>query len=165
MQKRLLFTGLIILFMIMPVWCQNQAKGIEGEKLAGISIDDTQSAVLKLLGEPEVKSQPEIYGFDGLSHQSFFYKKKGIEIEFAGKKAWVISITSPNLKGTVRGVKIGDPESKVRKCYLITDSLGRAVKKIRENDPVYCGSVYNGLQFVFDRKGNLKRISLGAFSE
>ena len=63
-------------------------------------------------------------------------------------------------------VKIGDPESKVRKNYLLSDSQGHALDKSSlANKSAFCGDVYWAIMFVFDKAGKVKTISIGAFAE
>ncbi|MEQ8190569.1 MAG: hypothetical protein ABRQ39_21565 [Candidatus Eremiobacterota bacterium] len=144
------------------------AQGPDGEKLAGIAPGDRVSDVIKLLGEPEKKTEAVEEPATGYKVQQYIYKTKGIKVsvDLNGKKVIFVTIESPCVKGTLRDVKIGDPESKVRKNYLLSDSQGHAVDKSSlANKSAFCGDVYWGIMFVFDKSGRVKSISMGAFAE
>ncbi len=145
-----------------------QAKGPDGEKLAGIALGDSLADVIKLLGEPEKKTEPVEEPATGYKVQQYIYKTKGIKVslDLNDKKVIFVSIESPCVKGTLRDVKIGDPESKVRKNYLLSDSQGHALDKSSlANKSAFCGDVYWAIMFVFDKAGKVKSISMGAFAE
>jgi hypothetical protein len=168
---------IIMLFtLILFLFCLNcgsasdlpQAKGPNDEKIAGIALGDEISKVIELLGEPEKKTEPVEEPATGYKVQHYIYKTKGIEIflDLNEKKVVFITIESPCEEGTLRGVKIGDTESKVRKNYILSDPQGNVLDKSSlANKSAFCGDVYWGIRFVFDKAGKVKTISMGAFAE
>ncbi|MEQ8169717.1 MAG: hypothetical protein ABRQ38_12570 [Candidatus Eremiobacterota bacterium] len=168
---KIVFCNLLILLLCLSYGYADtlpQARGPEGEKLAGIALGDNVSDVIKLLGEPEKKTEPVDEPATGYKVQQYIYKTKGIKVSFDlnEKKVIFITIESPCIKGTLRDVKIGDSESKVRKNYLLSDSQGHGVDKSSlANKSAFCGDVYWGIMFVFDKSGKVKSISMGAFAE
>jgi hypothetical protein len=162
----LILLVLYVIFSAAPGYCQAPAKDAKGEKLAGVAYGDSISKVMEALGKPDKKSRTsKPFDSDGLYHEYYSYPSKGIAVELAGDKVKKVEIQSPCRGTTARGIRIGDPESLVRKSYVLTDSLGREVKKIRADEGVYCGIPENGLYFVFSRDGKLKKIGLGNFWE
>ncbi|GEM_PF-2090360 len=157
---------LSVLFPAAPGYCQAPAKDARGEKLAGVSYGDSISMVTAVLGKPEKKNRTsKPVESDGFYHEYYSYPSKGISVEFVNDKVYKIELVSPGKGATARGIRLGDPESLVRKRYVITDYLGREIKKIRTDERVYCGIPENGLNFVFDRSGKLRKIGLGNFWE
>jgi len=169
MMNRGMFCLILILFLLFsaaPGYCQAPAKDSKGEKLAGVAYGDSISTVTTALGKPEKKNRTaKPVDSDGYYHEYYFYPSKGMTVEFADDKVKKIELTYPGRGATARGIKIGDPESLVRKSYVLTDSLGREVRKIKADEGVYCGIPENGLFFVFSRDGKLKKIGLGNFWE
>jgi hypothetical protein len=170
------FTKIIFCNLFILLFCLSygnsaalpQAKGPDDEKLAGIALGDNISKVIELLGEPEKKTVPAEEPATGYKVQHYIYKTKGIEIsvDLNEKKVIFIAIESPCKKGTLRDVKIGDQESKVRKNYILSDSLGHVLDKSSlANKSAFCGTIYWGIMFVFDKAGKVKSIYMGAFAE
>ena len=168
---KILFCNLFILLLCLNYGYSAtlpQAKGPGDEKLAGIAPGDKMSYVIELLGEPEKKTDPVEEPATGYKVQQYIYKTKGIKVyvDLNEKKVIFITIESPCKKGTLRDVKIGDPESKVRKNYILSDSSGHVLDKSSlANKSAFCGDVYWGIMFVFDKAGKVKSISMGAFAE
>ncbi|MGV8119453.1 MAG: hypothetical protein AB2L14_06775 [Candidatus Xenobiia bacterium LiM19] len=157
---------LIVLFTAVPVYCQSPAKDARGEKLAGVAYGDSISTVTSVLGRPDRKSRTsKPVESDSFYHEYYSYPSKGITVEFADDKVYRMELTAPGRGATARGIRIGDPESLVTKSYVLADALGRETKKIRADERVYCGIPENGLLFIFDRAGKLKKIGLGNFWE
>ncbi len=168
MGTRRILCLLVLISILLPAapgYSQSPAQDAAGETLAGITYGDDMLKVVSVLGEPGKRSRSLRPMYDNLYHDYFSYPSKGIEVEFAEKKAIRIELTAPGMGTTARGVRIGDPESMVRKHYIIRDGLGREVRKLRAGELVFCGDPYRGLAFVFDGRGRLKKIGLGKFSE
>jgi hypothetical protein len=163
---------LVCLFLLC-LSCGNSAtlpqiQGPDDEKIAGIALGDSLSTVVELLGEPEKKTEPVEEPATGYKVQHYIYKTKGIKVsvDLHEKKVIFVTIESPCDKGTLRDVKIGDKESKVRENYILTDSFGKAIDKSSlANKNAFCGSIYWGIMFAFDKEGKVKGISMGAFAE
>lgn len=151
------------------------AKEPYGEKLASIAIGDSFYTVLDLLGEPDKKTEPIYYEFVHMTTQEYIYTSLGIKVSIlidSNGKTYntvnYISITSPCKKSTLRGVKIGDPESKVKANYIL--NYARKNSPIKNGDSlankdVYCGDIYFGIMFRFDENGKVKEIAIGSFAE
>jgi len=145
------------------------AKGTDGEKLAGIALGDSVYTVLDLLGEPDEKTDPRNCPATGEVLQHYIYTTKGIDISLdtarSSGRVSFITITSPCKEGTLRGIKIGDPESKVRANYIIQDWRdGHVINDDPSswaNSHKLCGSGYPGIDFFFDGNGRVKEIKMG----
>jgi hypothetical protein len=170
-MTKIVFCNILILLLCLNYGYSAalpQAKGPDGEKLAGIALGDKVADVIKLLGDPEKKTEPVDEPATGYRVQQYIYKTRGIKIsvDLNEKKVIFVTIESPCVKGTLRDVKIGDHESKVRKNYLLSDSQGHALDKSSlANKSAFCGDVYWAIMFVFDKAGKVKTISMGAFAE
>jgi len=127
----------------------------------GISADEAE----KIAGAADVKSKPEKWEADGMTHQNRTYKKKGIVLDFliVEKKASVSSIEinkSCELK-TSRNIGIGSERKEVEKAYAneIDPEASSA-----DDSRIVAGSVYGGIIFNFE-KGRVSSIFIGAAAE
>lgn len=118
--------------------------------------------VLKKLGEPEEKSEAIVWGADGLEHQTWFYKIKGIELDMVRDKdnqvINMITITYPCTYKTKRNIGIGSTKDEVISAYK------------NEIDPtnikgiIIAGTVYGGIIFHFV-DNHVSLIYIGASAE
>ncbi|OQB16018.1 MAG: hypothetical protein BWY15_00145 [Firmicutes bacterium ADurb.Bin193] len=138
---------------------------MNSESIGALKIGLSDNDVIKALGEPEEKSEMEIWGADGENHQTWNYKSKGIQLDMIGDlKNQVInsmSIKSPCDFKTKRGIGIGSSRTDVSAAYK---------NEINNDDPsvnqsvLIAGSVYGGIIFSFEN-GTLTTIFIGAAAE
>lgn len=136
------------------------------EKLFVLDDAETEKDVLKHLGKPEKKSKAELWGADGLIHQQWFYKKKGIAVDFVKEdksgpgEAYSVSISAPSAKKTSRGIGIGSAQQEVLKAYAA--EINREESDLPET--VVAGSIYGGVVFTM-KNGKVVSIFIGAAAE
>jgi len=131
-----------------------------------LSLDLNQAKVIELLGQPVSKSKAEEWGADGLIHQDWVYKDKGISLNMSNEKgqaAQVISsitINSPCTYKTKMNVGIGSTYEEVKAAYDKDID-----KENTDNKTITVGSVYGGIIFTFDKDGKAATIFVGASAE
>lgn len=140
---------------------------LENDGLGLIKNRMSESDLIYLLGEPETKSEPELWGADGLNHSSWSYPDKGLEIGMAqlpdDTEGHVFSITAtaPCTLATARGIAIGSAKDDVLSAYK------------NEIDPnanedtdswITVGSVYGGMGIGIEN-GAVTYIFIGASAE
>lgn len=124
------------------------------------------SEVVKFLGEPEKKSEPAVWGSDGLEHQTWYYSSKGIELglsknDESKQVIYSVKLEKPCILKTSRGIGIGSTKAEVLDAYK------------KEIDPVengggssaiVAGTVYGGLIFTLEND-IVASIFIGAAAE
>src|SRR5947199_10492523 len=97
---------------------------LRAESLGGLRLGLPEKGVLKVLGNPEKRSELTLQGADGTYVQTWRYPSRGIQLTMSagGKKTGARTIanftaTAPCDFATKQGVKIGSAESAVRKAY------------------------------------------------
>lgn len=120
--------------------------------------------MIDLLGQPEEKSEPELWGADGEYHQTYQYPEKGIELDLIGKKETdqkinMITVHAPCEYKTQKGIGIGSSIDEVTNAYK--DKID---PQASDNEMIVVGSVFGGL--LFDMENNkVESIFIGASSE
>ena len=136
------------------------------ETLGGLRINLPEKDVLKLLGQPAKRGELVFQEADGSYVQDWHYPDKGIDLAMGGKKktgpktiAGITAHASCTL-ATGKGIKIGSPETAVRKAYA------RFVDRDASAEPgtYVVGSIYGGIIFNFE-KGKVSQIFFGAGAE
>lgn len=130
------------------------------ESIGPLRIDDTDTTVLKVLGEPEEKSGPTVWAADGNEHQSWQYPQRGLKIGMVrknnGQVVDRIAVQSPCDWKTTRGIGIGSAEAEVRTTYR---------SEINPNSKdLVAGSVYGGIIFRLS-EGQVSYLFIGAAAE
>jgi len=126
----------------------------------GIRIVD----LINILGEPNEKSESEMWGADGEYHQTYKYANLGIEIDLIGendnsKKVNMITIMSPCEYKTSKDISIGSKYHEVEQSYI--DYIN---PNFTDSTTIVAGSIYGGVIFNFE-KGIVKSIFIGASVE
>jgi len=120
------------------------------ESIGGLSLGMEDSQVAALLGEPEEKTEPEVWGFDGLEHMTWNYGALGADIGFVkeGETFTVsgFSVYEPFAGQTARGVGVGSDASAVQEAYQDTIFLSEQ----HNQGMIVVGSVYGGLIFTLE---------------
>ncbi len=134
------------------------------ETLNDLKLGLTKIQVGKILGEPEEVSLNEVWEADGEYHQTYFYKKLGIELDMVGdndesKKVNMITINRPCDFKTSRKIRIGSKISELRNEY------GQYYNKdFSDKETFVAGSIYGGV--IFTLKNNIvESIFIGAGAE
>jgi hypothetical protein len=140
---------------------------LSAESLGELRLDLPEKRVLELLGKPGKQGKLILQGADGMHVQEWHYPKQGLHLVMsAGEKktgaktVFNFTASAPCSFATKQGLKIGSPESAVRKAYgpfLDRDSPA-------EPGSFVAGSIYGGIIFHF-AKGKVSRIFFGAAAE
>ncbi|MDF2803222.1 MAG: hypothetical protein K0S61_3125 [Anaerocolumna sp.] len=136
------------------------------EALFILNNSSTDIDVVNLLGAPENKTEPIVWGADGLEHQTWYYSLKGIELGFIkdeenNKVIFSINLQSPCTLKTSRGIGIGSRKDEVLKAYkneINPEENGT------DASVIVVGSIYGGLVFVLDND-LVASIFIGAAAE
>lgn len=136
-------------------------------------LNEVNKNVLKTLGKPEKKSKPQTWAADGLEHQTWDYKTKGISLDMVkeNNKQTVSSVKvySPAKFKTQNNIVIGSSKSEVLKAYKGKLNPEESdLKKINNNDPsefsVTAGTCYGGIILTF-KNNRVSKIFIGAAAE
>jgi hypothetical protein len=105
--------------------------------------------VIKKLGEPEEKSEALVWGADGLEHQTWYYKAKGIELDFIrdednNQTVKSIRISSPCSLKTSRNIGIDSTKKEVLDAYKNEINQEDSSKDLSS---IVAGTVYGGVIF------------------
>ena len=134
------------------------------ETLNDLKLGLTKIQVEKILGKPEEASLNEVWEADGEYHQTFFYKKLGIELDMIGdndesKKVNMITINKPCDFKTSKNIYIGSKISELRTAYAQYYN-----KDFSDKETFVAGSIYGGV--IFTLKNNIvESIFIGAGAE
>lgn len=140
---------------------------MESESLGSITLRMSESALITLMGEPDSKSETEVWGADGLEHSSWSYASKGLEIGMAKQpddtEAFIFSLTAmdPCDLATSRGIKLGDSKDAVLSAYK------NEIDPSANDDTdswIIVGSVYGGMGIGIEN-GAVTYIFIGAAAE
>lgn len=135
--------------------------GGAGDLLLGLS----QSKTIELLGQPESKSKAEQWDADGLIHQDWFYKSKGIELNMESEKLngeqkiFSVTITQPCTFKTKKNMGIGSTYNEVMAAYEKEIDKSASDKSV-----IVIGSVYGGIIINFENDKAVK-LFFGAAAE
>lgn len=131
-----------------------------------LSLDLSQAKVIELLGQPGSKSKAQEWGADGLIHQDWIYKGKGISLNMSNEKGQAtqvissITINSPCTYKTKMNVGIGSMYEEVKAAYNKDIDMENT-----DDKTITVGSVYGGIIFSFGNDGKAASIFVGAAAE
>jgi hypothetical protein len=131
-----------------------------------LSLGLAQSKVTALLGQPGSKGKSEEWGADGLVHQDWIYKAKGItlnmdqNINLDEQTIFSIRITTPCNFKTKRNIGIGSTYQEVMAAYE-----KEIDKTATDTSTITVGSVYGGIIFTFNKKDEVNTVFIGAAAE
>jgi len=136
---------------------------IEKEAIGFLRCGLDDSEVLRALGEAEEKSESVVWGADGLEHQTWCYKSKGIELDMVRDEDHQtvnqVKVSAPCKLKTARSIGIGSPRTDVLKAY------GNEINEEDSSpDALVAGSVYGGVIFGIE-DGRVSSIFIGAAAE
>ena len=136
-----------------------KTEGIGPLKL-GLSANET----VKFLGNPENKSKKIVWPSDGLEHQAWNYKQKGITLDMIteGGKQEIgrITASAPCEFKTKRGVGIGTSAQTVMDAYKAAIDPSESAS----SQSILIGSEYGGIVFSL-QGGRVSSIFFGASAE
>ncbi len=139
---------------------------MESEGFGELKLSLTAAQVLELLGSPETKGETRLWGADGLYHQDWYYPQQGITLNMASEilgerqTVFAITLTSPSILKTQRGIGIGDSYTEVMQAYKDEEDREMSIPY----ESFVAGSIYGGLIFSFEN-GSVNQIFLGAAAE
>ena len=140
---------------------------IDIESFGAIKIGQPHVKTIEALGEPDNKSAAVEWGADGLMHEDWTYKAKGLKLDMTSAKGssdgikYVSSITANakcNYK-TRAGMGIGNSYTEVQEAYK-RDIDATATDK----EQITVGSIYGGIIFTF-KNDKVVTVFLGAAAE
>ena len=130
-----------------------------------LSLGHSDTKAIELLGQPDSKSKAEEWGADGLMHQDWLYKFKGITLNMDNSKGndkqaiFSITITSPCTLKTKTNMGIGSTYNEVMAAYA-----NNIDKSFTDKATITVGSVYGGIIFSF-KNDKAEKIFIGAAAE
>ncbi len=140
---------------------------IDIESFGEIKLGLGYSDVLKALGEPDTKSKAQEWGADGLMHEDWNWKDKGLVLNLSSEKSSaeatraVFSITAnaPCTFKTRAGMGIGSTAAEVQEAYKRDINPEESSK-----EQITVGSIYGGIIFTI-KNDKVVSIFLGAAAE
>ena len=151
----------------VPAPSEAITRKIDIETFGDIKIGQPYSATVKALGEPGSKSKAEEWAADGLMHEYWKWKDKGLELNMSSEKNNVqgtlaifnINAEAPCTFKTRAGIGIGSTLDEIKAAYKKDISEADS-----NNEQVLVGSVYGGIIFTLTT-GKVSHIFLGAAAE
>lgn len=124
----------------------------------------TASEMVELFGEPEEKSEAEIWGADGMEHQTWTYPTQGLELDLVREEDNVqivdmITLFDPSTLKTSKGIGIGSSKEDVEALYK-----GEINPDAGDESTIVAGTVYGGVIFQLEN-GKVSSIFVGASAE
>jgi len=141
---------------------------IDIETFGDIKIGQPYTETIKILGKPDTKSHPIEWEADGLMHEDWTYKSKGLELNMASEilkpdsTRVIFSITAKSGSDfkTKANMGIGNTYEEVQEAYKRDIDT-----TMSDKSQIVVGSVYGGIIFSFGSNGKVSRIFLGAAAE
>ena len=133
--------------------------------IGGLSLDMSHTKVVEMVGQPDSKSKAEEWGADGLMHQDWTYKSKGITINMSSDKDLTkqvvasITVEGPATIKTEKNIGIGSLYKDVMTAYE-----KEVDKETSDKTVIVVGSVYGGMIFNF-KNDKVEKIFIGAAAE
>lgn len=108
--------------------------------------------VVKYLGVPEKKSEPVVWGSDGLEHQTWYYDSKGMELDVRRNNenkqiVYSIKLEKPCVYKTSRQIGIGSTKDEVLTAYK--EEINPE-EDSGDSSTIVAGSIYGGLIFALE---------------
>lgn len=136
------------------------------EEIGGIKLDMSEQDVVKAIGQPDSKSEAEIWEVDDMEHVTFTYDKLGMSLDMARSKndkpyqVMCISIAAPCTFKTVHGIGIGSTEAQAISAYAgdVNPEHSEA------GSTVVAGTVYGGV-ICYINEGKVESLHVGAVAE
>lgn len=140
---------------------------IDIESFGDIKLGQHYKETVAVLGEPDNKSKAQEWGADGLMHEDWTWKSKGLVLNMSSDKTnresslavFSITATAPCNFKTKAGAGISSLYDEVQNAYK-KDIDATATDKTQ----ITVGSVYGGIIFSF-KNDKVEKIFLGAAAE
>lgn len=150
-----------------PPGVEIMSAGTDMESFGDIKLGQHYKKVLAVLGEPDSKSEAQEWAADGLMHENWTWKSKGLVLNMSSDdrnrdsslSVFMITATAPCSFKTKAGMGIGSTYEEVYKAYeknIDPEATG--------NTHITVGSVYGGIIFNF-KNNKAERVFLGAEAE
>jgi hypothetical protein len=165
MLKRCFVSMIIVGFMCSAAFAADEFS-LEKEQIGKLHIGLSETEVRQIISGKPTRGAEKWWGADGQYHQEWQYPDGGITLGMVSKKKGglksleSLTITSPSILQTQRGIRIGSTEAEVVKAY------GR-IQNAEESKPgefFVAGSIFGGVMFDF-QQGKVSRIFIGAAAE
>ncbi|MEO5947021.1 MAG: hypothetical protein ABIP79_09405 [Chitinophagaceae bacterium] len=143
----------------------DQSKQTDLNYIGDLSLGMTAKQITNKLGEPVSKSKEELWGADGLQHQDWEYKAKGISLNMTRETAtsamevFSISITNPCQFKTKKNIGIGSTYDEVMSTYAQEIDTTASDENV-----ITVGSLYGGIIIEFENN-KVVSIFVGAAAE
>jgi len=166
MLKKIFVAIMLVIFVCSFSFSADEFSLLREERIGTLRIGLSEEEVKKSINCTLKRGPEELWGADGAYHQKWEYTDCGITLGMVSEKKGglksieSISLVSPSVLSTTRGIRIGSSEQEVMKAYKSqwnsedSKNFGRFV----------AGSIYGGLMFSFE-KGKVSRVFLGAAAE
>lgn len=139
---------------------------LNSEKIGDFSMGLSEKDLEKKINCPLKRGKEELWGADGIYHQTWDYPACGLRFDMnSAQKGGIksvdsITVTAPSKLKTKRGIQIGSTEKAVIKAYGHDKNAEDSVSK----ETFVAGSLYGGLIFNF-KHNRVTEIFLGASAE
>jgi hypothetical protein len=165
MLKKCFISMIIVGFMCSAAFAADEFSW-EKEQIGKLHIGLSETEVRQIIPGKPTRGAEKWWGADGQYHQEWQYPDGRITLGMVSKKKGglksieSLTITSPSILQTQRGIRIGSTEAEVVQAY------GR-VQNVEESRPgefFVAGSIFGGVMFDF-QQGRVSRIFIGAAAE
>ena len=132
-----------------------------------IRLNMTEDDLVNALGQPDSKTEPQMWGADGLDHSDWTYAGSGLVLNMAKSPddtaSIIFSITAgaPCELATQRGIKLGDTKDTVLTAYA--EAIDPAANPDTDVS-ILIGSIYGGM-IISIEEGLVTGIFIGAAAE
>lgn len=149
-----------------PPGVEIKPAGTDMESFGEIKLGMAHSDVLKVLGNPDIKSKPIEWGADGLMHEDWTWKKNGLVLNMTSESdtpgsltTFSITAKTPCTFKTAGGIGIGNTAAEVQFAYKNDIN-----KEESSNEQLTVGSIYGGILFGL-KNDKVVSIFVGAAAE
>jgi hypothetical protein len=143
---------------------------MQAESIGPLKIGMADAEVVKHVGKPSERGKREMWGADGLYHQSWRYPQQGLVLDMESdepkslQQVGSVQINAPSTLKTARGITIGSSRSEVLEHYGAQRDLDHLDPDEDDPSQFVAGSIYGGLVFRFEND-QVSEIFLGAAAE
>lgn len=138
---------------------------IETDSIGPVSVNMSESDLTAALGQPDIKTELELWGADDQQHATWIYVALGLYVGVtqadAGSEVIVFSIDAiaPCSFETQRGIKTGDSRETVLAAYAQEYNAAMSTEEF-----IVLGSIYGGILIVLS-EGAVVSIFIGSSAE
>lgn len=160
------FASMVIVGLMSSVAFAADEFPFEKEQIGKLHIGLSERAVKQIIPGKPSRGPEKWWGADGQYHQEWQYTDGGITLGMVAKKKGgfksieSLTITSPSILQTQRGIRIGSTEAEVIKAY----GRFRNAEASKPGELLVAGSIFGGVMFDF-QQGRVSRIFIGAAAE